>query len=360
MGDRSSADGLLGHTGSRAGRATAPNASKLQVGILMRRPETGAFLGMIFVAVFFTVFGGWLFVSPQGIASWLNVAAILGIIAVPIGFLMIAGELDISIGAMVPAASMCIGVLSGYYGLPVAVGIFVTLAFGAVVGLINGLMVVRTAVPSLIVTMGTLFAVAGLMLFLSIVLTSTTSVSMTAPAWAKAIFGSTIGYGFQVMIFWWLGLTALFYFFLHLSPWGNWLFALGGDRVSARNAGIPVDRLTVGLFILSSMSAAFVGMCQTILYNSAQVSTGQSFIFNTIISVVIGGVLLTGGFGSVLGIFFGTITFAIVNQGIFYTDFDRNLSSLIIGVMLLIAVLMNNTFRQMALSYTGKRRSGGR
>jgi simple sugar transport system permease protein len=316
----------------------------------------GAFLGMVFVGIFFTIFGGAHFASPQGAASWLNVAANLGIIAVPVGFLMIAGELDISVGAMVPAASMCIGVISGYYGLPIIVGIAATLAFGALIGLINGLMVIRTAVPSLIVTMGTLFAVAGLMLFLSIVLTNTTSVSMTAPAWARTIFGSFVGGAFQIMVFWWLALTALHFFFLHVSPWGNWLFALGGDKVSARNAGIPTDKLTVGLFILSSVSAAFVGMCQTILFNSAQVSSGQSFIFNSIISVVVGGALLTGGFGSVIGIFFGTITFAIVNQGIFYTDFDRNLSSLIIGIMLLIAVLMNNTFRKMAVNYTGKRK----
>ncbi|WP_113436782.1 ABC transporter permease [Rhizobium sp. SYY.PMSO] len=329
---------------------------KLSIDNLMRRPEMGAFLGMVFVAVFFTIFGGVLFLSPNGIASWLNVAANLGIIAVPIGFLMIAGELDISIGAMVPASSMCIAIVSGYYGLPIAVGIIATLAFGALVGLINGLMVIRTAVPSLIVTMGTLFAIAGLMLFLSIVLTKTTSLSMMSPAWAKTIFGSYIGSGFQVMIVWWLVLMALYFFFLHLSPWGNWVFALGGDRISARNAGIPTSKLTVGLFILSSLSAAFVGMCQTIMYSSAQVSTGQSFIFNTIISVVVGGVLLTGGFGSVIGIFFGTITFAIVNQGIFYTGFDRNLSSLIIGVMLLIAVLMNNTFRHMALNHTTRKK----
>ena len=327
----------------------------LPIDSLLRRPEVGAFLGMVFVAVFFTVFGGAHFASPQGAASWLNVAANLGIIAVPIGFLMIAGELDISIGAMVPAASMCIGILSGFYHLPIIVGIAATLAFGVVIGLINGVIVIRTAVPSLIVTMGTLFAVAGLMLFLSIFLTKTTSVSMIAPPWAKTIFGSFVGGTFQVMIFWWIGLTALYFYFLHLSPWGNWLFALGGDKVSARNAGILTDKLTVALFVLSAVSAAFVGMCQTILFNSAQVSTGQSFIFNSIISVVVGGVLLTGGFGSVIGIVFGTITFAIVNQGIYYTNFDRNLSSLIIGVMLLIAVLMNNTFRKMAVNYVGRK-----
>ncbi len=329
----------------------------LSLETLMRRPEAGAFLGMVFVAIFFTIFGGVLFLSPQGIASWLNVAANLGIIAVPVGFLMIAGELDISIGAMVPAASMTIAVVSGYYGLPMIVGIAVTLGFGLLVGLINGIIVVRTNVPSLIVTMGTLFAIAGLVLFLSIVLTNSTSVSMpNVEPWAKALFGSFIGGTYQVLVIWWLIFTAAFFYFLHISPWGNWVYALGGDKTSARNAGIPTDRLTVGLFVLSSVSAAFVGMCQTLLFNSAQVSAGQSYIFNTIISVVVGGVLLTGGFGSVVGIFFGTITFAIVNQGIYFTDFDRNLSSLIIGVMLLVAVLMNNTFRKMALSTVTKKK----
>ena len=323
---------------------------------LLRKPETGAFLGLVFVFLFFLIFGGATFVSVQGIASWLNVAANLGIIAVPIGFLMIAGELDISVGAMVPGASMCIGVLCGYYGLPTLVGIAATLAFAVVVGWINGIIVVRTAVPSLIVTMGTLFAILGLMLFLSVLLTGTTAVSLKSPAWAKMLLGSFVFDTYQVIIFWWLGLTAAYIFFLHYSKWGNWVLALGGDKASARNAGIPTDKLTIWLFILSSVSSAFVGMTQAILFNSAQVSSGMSFIFNSIIAVVVGGVLLTGGFGSVIGIFFGTITFAIVNQGIYFTNFDRNLSSVIIGVMLLVAVLMNNTFRKMALTYSPRKK----
>jgi simple sugar transport system permease protein len=322
---------------------------------LFRRPEAGAILGMVFVTVFFAAFSGTNFLSTGAVASWLNVAANLGIIAIPIGFLMIAGELDISIGAMVPAASMTMGVVSGHFGLPIAVGIALTMGFALVVGLINGLLVVRTQVPSLIVTMGTLFAVAGLTLFGSLMLTGNTAVAMMAPDWAKSLLGSFIGDSLQVINLWWLGFTALSVYFLHYSPWGNWVFALGGDKVSARNAGIPTDKLTIGLFVLSSLAAGFVGMCQTVLYNSAQVSSGMSFIFNSIISVVIGGVLLTGGFGSVIGVFFGTITFAIVNQGIYYTEFDRNLSSLIIGVMLLVAVMLNNTFRQAALSYRSKK-----
>ncbi|ACM29505.1 ABC transporter permease [Agrobacterium sp. SHOUNA12C] len=333
--------------------------NNLSFGSLLRRPEAGAFLGLIGVLVFFVVFGSTKFLEPAGAASWLNVAANLGIVALPIGLLMIAGELDISIGAMIPAGSMIVAVLSGHYGLPIWVGMLGSIAFGIVVGLVNGLLVVRTAVPSLIVTLGTLFAVQGLMLGFSVLVTGTTSVALTAAPWAKFVFGQFLAGSFQVIILWWLAITALFVFFMHYSPYGNWVFAMGGDRISARNAGIPTTKLTVILFVLSATGASFVGMCQAILFNSAQVSGGMTFIFNAIISVVVGGVLLTGGFGSVIGIFFGTITFAVVNQGIYFTSFDRNWSSLIIGVMLLVAVLMNNTFRQMALTYSPKRKKGG-
>lgn len=329
------------------------------IGDLLRRPESGAFLGLAFVLIFFVAFGSVEFLKPAGAASWLNVAANLGIVAIPVGLLMISGELDISIGAMIPAGALTVAIVSGYYGLPIWLGVIGALALGAIVGLVNGFLVIRTAVPSLIVTLGTLFAVQGLILGCSVLLTGTTSVALSpaaSGAVAKAIFGQFIGGSFQVSIIWWMALTAIYIFYVHYSPFGNWLFAMGGDKVSARNAGIPTDKMTVVLFVLSSTSAAFVGMCQAILFNVAQVSAGMTFIFNSIISVVVGGVLLTGGFGSVIGIFFGTITFAIVNQGIYFTSFDRNWSSLIIGVMLLLAVLMNNTFRIMALTYSPKKK----
>jgi len=324
---------------------------------LLRRPEAGAFLGLVAVLIFFAVFGGFTFLKPAGMSSWLNVAANLGLIAIPVGLLMIAGELDISVGAMVPFGAMTVAVISGHYGMSVWLGMAVALSFGVLIGFVNGLMVVRTAVPSLIVTLGSLFAVQGIVLGLTVLITKSTSVALKTEGVAKAMFGDFVfGGQMQVMVIWWVLATAAYIFFVHFSRFGNWIFAMGGDKVSARNAGIPTERMTILLFVLSATSAAFVGMCQAILYNSAQVAGGQSFIFNAIISVVVGGVLLTGGFGSIVGIFFGTITFAIVTQGIYYTDFDRNWSSLIIGVLLLLAVLMNNTFRKMALSYAPKKK----
>jgi simple sugar transport system permease protein len=332
------------------------HSASASLGNLLRRPEIGSLLGLLAVFVFFAVFGGTKFASVTGAASWLNVAANIGIVAIPIGLLMIAGELDISIGSIIPASSMTIAIISGHFEAPTALGIVAALALGALVGLINGILVIRTAVPSLIVTLGTLFAVAGLLLGLSVIITGTTSVAIKADPMAKLLLGQFIGGIYQVTIFWWIAAAAVFGFILHFTRYGNWILAMGGDKVSARNAGIPTERMTVLLFVASGLCAAFVGMSQAILYNSAQVSAGQSYIFNAIISVVVGGVLLTGGYGSVFGIVLGTLTFAIVNQGIYYTDFNANWASLIIGVLLLIAVLMNNTFRKMALTHTPKKK----
>jgi simple sugar transport system permease protein len=334
---------------------------------LFRRPEVGAFAGLLIIFLFFSYFG-WdrNFLSPLGAASWLNFASTVGIIAIPIGFLMIAGELDISVGAMVPAAKISLAIAVGFYGLNIWVGILVTLLIAGGIGWINGMLVTRTKVPSLIVTLATLFAVGGLTLFLSILLTDTTQLGLpdsNTDGLSEFVFGTyhtfriggadnaiALWQGVQSSVFIWLLMIVACYYFLHVSPWGNWVFALGGDQDSARNAGIPIDKLKIGLFMLTAMAASLVGISETILSNSASTTTQFTMIFNTIIAVVVGGVLLTGGFGNVLGIAFGTATLAIVQQGINFTTFDRNLSNLIIGVMLLIAVLMNDTFRNMATS----------
>ena len=337
-----------------AGNEASAGTVTSSMGSLLRRPETGSFIGLVLVFLFFSIFGGVSFMSASGAASWLNVAAELGIIALPVGLLMIAGHLDLSVGSVIPASSMTMAIVSGHYGLPAPVGIAVALVLGLTVGFINGYLVIRTDLPSFIVTLATLFAVAGFTLGMSVILTGSTSVALKADAITKAVFGDFIDGKFEVMLLWWLLAIIAVGYVLGFSKYGNWIFALGGDKVSARNAGIPTDKLNVALFMSSGFSSAFVGACQAILYNSAQVSAGQSFIFNSIIAVVVGGVILTGGYGSVVGIVLGTLTFSIVNQGIYYTSFDANWASLIIGVLLLAAVLMNNTFRKMALSYSSR------
>lgn len=328
----------------------------MSFGILARRPETGSLVGLFLVFAFFSVMGGAVFMGAPGWSSWLNIAAEVGIIALPVGLLMIAGELDISVGSIIPASSVTAAVITGYFGLPVLLGIACGLGVGLIVGYVNGLLVTRTTIPSLIITIGTMFVLMGLTLGLAVLIAGSTSVFLVPDPTTKLLLGTFIGGMFNVSIFWWIAFSLVLFFFLHVSPIGNWVFALGGDRVSARNAGIPTAGLTIALYMLSGFAAAFVGILQLMTYQNAQVAAGQPFIFNSIMCVVIGGVMLNGGAGSVVGIVIGTATFSIVNQGIFFSGLDPNVGSVIIGVLLLTAVLSNDGFRALALKYSTKKR----
>ncbi|RHW23939.1 ABC transporter permease [Nocardioides immobilis] len=334
-----------------------PLVSGASVRNLIRRPETGALIGTVSVFVFFAIFGGQQFLSSGGTASWLNVAAELGIIAIPVGLLMIAGELDLSVGSVLASSSMTLAIVSGHYGAPMIIGIGAAIALGLLTGFLNGVLVTATNVPSFVVTLATNFGLAGLTLGFSRVITGTTSVAIEPGSPDKELFGTLLADKFEVAVFWWIGVAVVVGWMLHVSRFGNWIFAVGGDTVSARATGISVRNVKIGLFMGSALGAALVGVIQTILYNSAQVANGQSFVFNSIIAVVIGGVLLTGGYGSVVGVVLGTLTFAIVQQGIYYTGWESDWASFILGILLLAAVLMNNTFRRMALSSSTKKKA---
>jgi simple sugar transport system permease protein len=338
----------------------------------IRRPEAGAAAGFFILLIFFSYFG-WdkQFVTALGSSTWLNFASKVGIIAIPIGFLMIAGELDISIGALIPAGGIVLAMAVETYGLNFWLGAGLSLGVAAAIGYINGLIVTRTNVPSLIVTLATLFVIAGLNAYVSKQLAGTTQHSLQdVGAVSEYLMGDyhtliigpvetgfTVFQSLQSSFFIWVAFAVACFFILHLSPWGNWIFAMGGDQTSARNAGIPTASLKIGLFILSAVAAALVGMTEAVLANSASTTTQFGMIFNAIICVVVGGVLLTGGYGTVTGIVFGTLTFGIVFQGINFTTFDKDLNLLFIGGLLLFAVLMNETFRKLATNWSSTKKS---
>jgi simple sugar transport system permease protein len=323
---------------------------------LSRRPELGALAGTVIVYVFFSIFGGSQFTDLGGVSAWANTAAELLIIALPVGLLMIAGEFDLSVGSIVAGSSVTLALVSGFWGLPTWIGVLCALALGVGAGYLNGLMVTRTKVPSFIVTLAMQFGLAGLTLGLVRLITLTTAIPLKDDSFIHTIFGGKFGIGegapdqFENAIFWAIAVALVVVWILQVSPYGNWIFALGGDVISARAAGVPVEKTKIVLFMSTGFGAAMVGVIQALLYNGTSTSGGQSFVFNSVIAVVIGGVLLTGGYGSVIGIVLGTCTFAIVNQGVYYTGWDSDWAALILGILLLSAVLMNNTFRRLALS----------
>jgi simple sugar transport system permease protein len=337
-----------------------------------RRPEAGAAAGFFLILFFFSYFG-WdkQFVTALGSSTWLNFASKVGIIAIPIGFLMIAGELDISIGALIPAGGIVLAMGVEVYELNFWLAAAISLAVAGTIGYINGVLVTRTNVPSLIVTLATLFVIAGMNAYVSKHIAGTTQHSLQDVGVVSEFImgdyhsliigpketGIVVFQSLQSSFFIWIVFAAICSFILHVSPWGNWIFAMGGDQQSARNAGIPTARLKIALFMLSAMAAALVGMTEAALANSASTTTQFGMIFNSIICVVVGGVLLTGGFGSVTGIVFGTLTFGIVFQGINFTTFDKDLNLLFIGALLLFAVLMTETFRRMATNWSSTKKS---
>jgi len=341
-----------------ATRPASGSASGFNWRQITHRPETGALVGTVLVFVFFSIFGKGQFLSTGGTASWLNIAAELAIIALPVGLLMIAGEFDLSVGSVVAASSVTAAVVSGAWGAPVIVGIVAALLVGLVTGFINGFVVTRTNVPSFIVTLAMQFGLAGLTLGLARLITGSTSIPLAVDPLSKALFGTLINGQFEVAIIWAIVIAIIVAWLLQMTKYGNWVFATGGETVSARAAGIPVEKVKIGLFMSTGFGAALVGVIQTMLYNGAQTGVGQSFVFNSVIAVVVGGVLLTGGYGSVVGVILGCLTFAIVNQGIYYTGWDSDWAALILGILLLAAVLMNNTFRKLALSTAPAKKKG--
>ncbi|UWS04310.1 ABC transporter permease [Phaeobacter inhibens] len=316
---------------------------------LVRRPEFGAFVAFVLIYIFFAIATqGAGFVSLSGTAGWLNLAAELGIVAIPVGLLMIAGEFDLSIGSTVGCASMVVAVLTGHYDLPVWPAIFIALSAGLLIGLINGIAVVRTELPSFIVTLATNFIVIGATMGISRLITNMTSGTIYSSDSAKVVFASRLGDA-NISILWWFLVVGLSLWILSRTTFGNWIYATGGNKLAARGAGVPVERVKIILFMMTGLAAAIVGIMQGVQWNSGNSTYGMGYVFQAPIVVVIGGVLLTGGYGSVMGIFFGTALFGVISSGIFYTGWNTDWIQLFLGGLLGAAVLANNYMRQLAM-----------
>jgi simple sugar transport system permease protein len=334
---------------------TASPATRVRkVGTLrswLTRPELAAVAGSALVFLFFALVASDSgFLSQDGTASYLEVAAQIGIVGVPVAMLMIAGEFDLSVGSMVGAAGMIIAISTSEFTWPLWAGILAAFVVAALVGLFNGYVVVKTGLPSFIVTLGMLFALRGATIGLSRVLTDRTQISMWPPhldGFLHSIFAGSIG-PFSASIIWWLGLAGIATYILTRTVFGNWVYGTGGDKNAARNVGVPVARVKILAFMATSMSAALLATIQVLDAGSADVLRGNLLELQAIAAAVIGGVLLTGGYGSVIGALFGALIFGMVQQGIFFTGVDTDWFQLFVGAMVLLAVLFNNLIRKRA------------
>jgi len=318
---------------------------------IMRRPDFGALIGVAFTWMLFAWTGGTQFASIGGTVSYLSTAAELGIIAVPVALLMIGGEFDLSVGSMVGAGGMIMTLLAVSFSVPLWLAVLIALVFGATFGLLSAWITVRTNLPSFIVTLAGFFILRGLTIALTRLITGRTQVSgldQVSGHQVASIFTAHIGQ-FNVTLIWWIGLVAFGAWVLTRTSFGNWITAVGGSEEGARNSGVPVIRVKFVLFAATGLAAALLGIIQCLEAGSADTLRGQGKEFEAIIAAVIGGNLLAGGYGSVMGAALGALTFAIVRQGIFFTGLDTDWFQVILGSLLLVAVLANNSLRQRAL-----------
>lgn len=321
---------------------------------LLHRPDLAAIGGVVLVfAVFAAVAGNQGFLSVRGTINYLEVAALLGINSVAVALLMIAGEFDLSVGSMIGAAGMAIAIMVAELGWPLWVAIIVAFGFAGLVGWFNAALVLRTGLPSFIVTLASLFILRGLTIGVTRWVTGRTIVSgvrrFVEGDWLYPLFTAT-PLGLPVSIYWWLALTALGSWVLHRTQFGNWIFGAGGKAEAARNAGVPVGRVKTILFICTAASSTLVAALTVLTAGSADVLRGQQKEFEAIITAVIGGNLLTGGYGSVLGASLGALIFGMVRQGFFFTGVHTDWFQVFLGAMLLIAVLFNNYLRKRAMT----------
>jgi simple sugar transport system permease protein len=348
------------------------------------RPELGGIVGTIAVFTFFFLFAfdSGMF-SAQGALNWSVVSAQFMIIAVGACLLMIAGEFDLSVGSMIGFAGMMIAVFSVTLGWPMWAAILITFALCIACGALNGYIVVRTGLPSFIVTLATLFILRGFTIFIPQTLERKTIIGGIREAaegdWLAAVFGGKVFKGlFQwlgdagiisvfdrgnlagqpvvdgipMLIIWAIALVVAGHIVLTRTRFGNWIFASGGDAQAARYAGVPVNAVKIKMFMFTAFCATVFAVCQVMEFGSAGADRGLLKEFEAIIAVVIGGALLTGGYGSVIGAALGALIFGVVQQGLFFANVESSLFRVFLGVILLLAVILNTYIRRLI---TGER-----
>jgi len=321
---------------------------------ILRRPEAGALVGAILVFVFFSV------VAPPfrqfpAFTTVLYQSATIGIPAVAVSMLMIGGEFDLSAGVAVTSSSLAASIfatqVAGSLWIGVIFALFVSLAIGA----LNGYLLIRTKLPSFLVTLGSFLMLQGLNIAITKLVTGNVATqdisSMAGFSIGQAIFASNFqiaGAQVSIAILYWFVFVAIGTWVLLRTRVGNWIFAVGGQGDSARAVGVPVKRVKVGLFMLVGFGCWFLAMHLLFAYDTVQSGAGIGNELLYIAAAVVGGCLLTGGYGSTVGSALGAFIFGMTTEGVIYADWDPDWFQFFVGAMLVLATVVNTWIRARA------------
>ena len=347
--------------------------------VLLRRPEVGAFFVMVAVVAAIAIASNGVAFNALGLNNTLSIISQFGIIATGACLLMIAGEFDLSIGSMIGFAGMAMAMMLKW-GLPFGLGpatpataFFVTLAMTLALGWLIGFIVVRSRLSSFIVTLAFLFFLRGLTEVCFRLINQSTQISglpdYKQDSWFAAMFGGqSFGWlydlwfalggnlnrageqwvtGFDARVVWWLLIAAAAGLLMARTQAGNWIYATGDNRESARANGVPVEKVRISLFMLTAFCSTIFAACQVFDTNTADAAKGNLKELEAVAIAVVGGTLMTGGFGTVLGVVFGAVTFGLVANAVFFIPaIDGSYYRVFVGVVLLTAVFLNESVRK--------------
>ena len=278
----------------------------------------------------------------------------IAIMALPMTMIIIAGEIDLSVASLLGLTSVVLGLL-WQSGHPMWLAIGVALLVGLVAGGLNGLLVTRLALPSLVVTIGTLALYRGL----AYVVLGDQAVSNFPTTFTNLGFGTLPGIQLP-----WSGLifailAAIFVVVLHFSRWGRQLYAMGNNKEAARFSGINVSRVKLVLFILSGVIAALAGVIFTARFSSARPDNAVGFELYVVTVVLLGGVNIFGGRGSLLGVVLAIFIVAVLQNVMGLVNISGDIQSLAIGLLLILSVLGPNLARRIQVVITRRPLAAG-
>lgn len=303
---------------------------------LVRQREFGIVIAAIVLFLAFSLFSHGRFLSTHNWATILMSSSELGVVAVGVGFLMVTGEFDLSVGVNFAFSAMVMAKMLEQ-GSNSLLALCLALALGALIGLVNGAITVYLKIPSFVTTLGTWLFWSGILLVVS----GGATITIQNPPLVMRLLGTPIAREFNSEILWWIAIAIGAGLLLHRSVFGNWAYAVGGKRLAARESGVPVVRTRMLAFVLTGVLAAFAGALQLSHLGSMSASYGSSYQLEAIAAAVVGGCALTGGRGSIFGVVTGTVILEMLSSGLILSGVSTYWYESAVGMIVILAVAMH-------------------
>ncbi|WP_328470752.1 ABC transporter permease [Actinoplanes sp. NBC_00393] len=302
----------------------------------LRRREASVLLVALGLMIYFR-WASPVFLTRNNLVNIAQATAPVAIVAVGIVLLLVSGEIDLSVGIVAALAPFLLHFAVDFYDQPVLVGLLAALLISAGIGLFNGLIVTKLRVPSFVTTLGTFFAVQGILLITS------KAYPVPIPEPAKGTWQTWLGAGPWASISWAIVIVAIFHVVLTRTRWGLHTISVGGNPIGATEAGIRASRIKIGNFIMTSTLGGFVGIMEAFRINTIDpnIGGGTTLTFYAISAAVIGGTALAGGSGTIVGAFLGALVLAELQNGFNLIGYSANTIYLILGLAILVSMIAN-------------------